>query len=83
MKRRSRNTLIIIIIILGHICGLVVRCLPGAREAQGSIPAFPDQVIQVTETLVLQSLSSQEPGITGSVQGLVGPVSVCSDWETL
>ena len=44
-----------------------------------SVGIFPFRVIPVTYKLALQWLPCQEPGIIGSVFGLVGPVSVYCD----
>ena len=41
---------------------------------------FSRSVIPVTYKLVLRWLLSQAPGVTGSVLGLVGPVSAYCDW---
>ena len=41
---------------------------------------FRGQVIPVTSKLALQWLPCQAPGVTGSVLGLVDPVSVDCDW---
>ena len=41
---------------------------------------FRGRVILVTETITLQWLPCQAPGVIGSALGLVGPVSVYCDW---
>ena len=77
-----------------YLCGRTVWTVPlwpggktrASRAADlGSIPAFrlalfPGQVIPVTETLALQWLLCQAPGVIGSAPGLVGQVSVYCDW---
>ena len=61
--------------------GRVERCPPLVSEIQGLSLAFLGHVTPVIVELVLQTqwLSCQVPGITGSLLGLVGPVSVYCD----
>ena len=59
--------------------GLVVEVSASRAVDLSSIPAFildlfPGQIIPVTETLILQWLPSQAPGVIGSALGLVGLV---------
>ena len=59
------------------------RFSPMARHTCGVIAYVEevrDAVIPVTSKLALQWLPCQAPGVIGSAQGLVGPVSVYCDW---
>ena len=82
MERRSRNTLIIIIIIYDHLVGLVVKASASGAED----PWFESRLRRDfsgsshTSKLALQWLPCQVPGVIGSALGLVGPVSVYCDW---
>ena len=54
-----------------------VACFLFSRLAPGF---FRGRVIPVAYTLALRWLPCREPGVRGSVLGLVGPVSVYCDW---
>ena len=65
--------------------GLVVKASASRAEDPGFESRlrrdfFRDRVRPVTQKLALQWLPCQAPGVTGSALGLVGPVSVYSDW---
>ena len=70
----------------GHrLVGLVVKASASRAEDPGFESClhrdfFRGRVIPVTQKLALQWLPCQEPGVIGSVLGLVGPVSVYCDW---
>ena len=60
--------------------GLVVRAYPLRAEDPGFESClrrdfFPGRIIPVTQTLALQWLPGQVPGVIGLVLGLVGPVT--------
>ena len=58
-----------------------LRPPPRERKIRGSNPACVGIFRDTSDsTLVLRWLSCQEPGVIGSVLGLVSPVSACCDW---
>ena len=68
-----------------RLVGLVVKASTSRAEdpefkSRQRWVIFRDRVIPVTSKLALQWLPCQVPGVTGSVLGLVGPVSVYWDW---
>ena len=58
----------------------MVKVSASRAEDPGFAGIFPGRVILVTSILALQWIPCQVPGVIGSVLGLVGPVSVYSDW---
>ena len=59
--------------------GLVVKA-SASRAEDPRCESRLRRVIPVTQKLALQWLSCHAPGGIGSALGLVGPVSVYSDW---
>ena len=66
-----------------RLVGLVVKASALGAEDPEFDPVcdriFPGRVIPATETLALQWVPCQGPGVMGSALGLVGTVSVCCD----
>ena len=72
-----------LVAVCDRLVGLVVK----ASASRAEDPEFGSRLrgdffgcIPVTSKLTLRWLQCQEPGIIGSVLGLVGPVSVHCDW---